>query len=97
MCNILLDQHFVSPSCQYLQKQVLSKFADHHTLIANELGKLSTKVSLTANIWTSVTNQTYLGVTIHYIDDQWKMQHYLLSLIHFEHHYTSIKTKKKLF
>ena len=95
LCNIL-DQRYVLPSHQYLQQQVLNKFANHRSLVANKLETLLTKVSLTADIWTSITNQAYLGVTVHYIDDEWNMQHYLLDLIHFEHHHTGARTKEKL-
>ena len=96
LCSIL-DQRYVLPSRQYLQQQILNRFANHHSLVADELGRLSTKVSLTADVWTSITNQAYLGVTVHYIDDEWNMQHYLLDLIHFKHHHTGTRTKEKLF
>ena len=65
-------------------------------MVADELKNLLTKVSLTTDVWTSITNQAYLGVTIHYIDDEWNMQHFLLDLIHFEHHHTGVRTKEKL-
>ena len=65
-------------------------------MVANELETLLIKVSFIADIWTSITNQAYLGVTVHYIDDEWNMQHYLLDLIHFEHHHTGARTKEKL-
>src|SRR6266542_6088700 len=95
LCSVL-DQRYVLPSRQYLQQQILNRFANHHSLVADELERLSTKVSLTANVWTSITNQAYLGVTVHYIDDEWNMQHYLLDLIHFEYHHTGTRTKEKL-
>jgi len=79
-----------------LQKQIINKFTDHYSLVANKLKNLLTKVSLTTDVWTSITNQAYLGVTIHYIDDEWNMRYFLLDLIHFEHHHTGIRTKEKL-
>ncbi len=91
-----MDQRYVLSSRQYLQQQILNRFANHRSLVADELGRFSTKVSLTADVWTSITNQAYLGVTVHYIDDEWNMQHYLLDLIHFEHHHTGTRTKEKL-
>src|SRR6266511_4700623 len=96
LCSVL-DQRYVLPSRQYLQQQILNRFTNHHSLVANKLGRLSTKVSLTANIWTSITNQAYLKVTVYYIDNEWNIQHYLLDLIYFKHHYTDIRTKEKLF
>ena len=95
LCNVL-DQRYVLPSRQYLQKQIINRFTDHRSLVADELKNLLTKVSLTTDVWTSITNQAYLGVTIHYIDDKWNMRHFLLDLIHFEHHHTGVRTKEKL-
>src|SRR6266542_6575029 len=95
LCSVL-DQRYVLPLHQYLQQQILNRFANHHSLVADKLERLSTKVSLTADVWTSITNQAYLGVTVHYIDDEWNIQHYLLDLIHFEHHHTGTRTKEKL-
>jgi len=96
LCSVL-DQRYVLPSHQYLQQQILNRFANHRSLVVDELGRLSTKVSFTADVWTSITNQAYLGVTVHYIDNEWNMQHYLLDLIHFKHHNTGTRIKEKLF
>jgi len=41
------------------------------------------KVSLTADMWTSRNFEAFLGVTIHYVDSNWKMQHFLLDIIPF--------------
>ena len=79
-----------------MQKQIINRFTDHRSLVTNELKNLSTKVSLTTDVWTSITNQGYLGVTIHYINDKWNMRHFLLYLIHFKHHYTDVRIKEKL-
>nr|CAG8484584.1 14335_t:CDS:2 [Entrophospora candida] len=44
-----------------LQNQIYQKFDN---LIAKELSKLTVKVSLTADIWTSISNQAYFGINI---------------------------------
>src|SRR6266498_1533435 len=87
LCSVL-DQQYVLPSRQYLQQQILNRFANHRSLVADEFERLSTKISLIADVWTSITNQAYLKVTVHYIDDEWNIQHYFLNLIHFKHHHT---------
>ncbi len=68
LCSIL-DQRYVLLSCQYF----LNKFINHYSLVADEFERLLTKVSLTADVWTFITNQAYLKVTIHYINDKWNM------------------------
>ena len=91
-----LDLRYRLPSRQYVQKQIINNFENRRMLVANELEKLKSKVSLTADIWTSISNQAYLGVTIHFIDEHWKMQCFLLDLIHFENSHTGVRTKAKL-
>ncbi len=92
----VLDQRYVLLLHQYLQQQIFNRFANYHSLVADELERLLTKVSLTADIWISITNQAYLEVIVYYIDDKQNMQHYLLDLIHFKYHYTGTRTKEKL-
>jgi len=95
LCNVF-DSRYTLPTCQSLQNQIHQIFEDRRNLIAKELSELTVKVSLTADIWTSITNQAYLGVTIHYINNNWKLCHYLLDLIHLEHQHTAMRIKEKL-
>nr|CAG8529089.1 14384_t:CDS:2 [Entrophospora candida] len=42
------------------------------------------KISLTLDIWISENSHTsFLGVTCHYINDEWKLKHFLLDIIPF--------------
>ncbi|CAJ0759489.1 2904_t:CDS:2, partial [Entrophospora sp. SA101] len=42
------------------------------------------KILLTLDIWTSENSHTsFLGVTCHYINDEWKLKHFLLDIIPF--------------
>lgn len=36
--------------------------------------------SLTTDMWTSLGKHGYMGLTLHYINDQWKLQHLLLGI-----------------
>ncbi|CAG8620034.1 7666_t:CDS:2 [Paraglomus brasilianum] len=47
------------------------------------------KLSITCDIWSSVTMQSYLGVTVHFIDDEWNLRHFLLDLCYFPGQHTS--------
>ena len=38
--------------------------------------------------------QSYLGVTIHFIDNNWKLQHFLLDLVHFPGSHTAIRIQE---
>ncbi len=41
-------------------------------------------IALTGDYWTSVANQSYLGVTAHFIDHQWMLHSYALNVRHVE-------------
>jgi len=50
-------------------------------------------VALTRDYWTSLGNHNYLGVTVHYIDEQWELQSHALTVMktqdrHFAETYT---------
>ena len=51
--------------------------------------------SATCDGWTSVSNQSYLGVTVHYVKN-YKLQSYLLSLRHIKESHTSQKLISEL-
>ncbi|CAG8710257.1 5255_t:CDS:2, partial [Racocetra fulgida] len=81
----------------YGKGDVRHKKEARYDLVAKELRSLTSKVVLIADIWTSISNQAYLCVTVHYIDDKWQMRQLLLAFIHFEHNHTAIRTKEKLY
>ena len=39
--------------------------------------------SLTADMWSSVNRETFLGLTIHYVDSEWHLRNFLLDIISF--------------
>ena len=49
-----------------------------------DIDKIPGKVSLISDMWTStLNNNSFLVFTIHFIDQEWKMQHFLLDIISF--------------
>jgi hypothetical protein len=49
------------------------------------LRKINGRFSLTADMWTSTINhEAFLGLTIHYIDPEWKLHNFLLDIIPFK-------------
>ncbi|CAB4412323.1 unnamed protein product [Rhizophagus irregularis] len=48
----------------------------------DEVSQINSKISLTTDIWTSeVSKDCYLGVTMHYINNNWELKNLLLDLI----------------
>jgi len=50
-------------------------------IIHKSLNALPQKFALTTDTWSSCTNLSYLSVTLHWIDNNWKMQRILLDII----------------
>jgi hypothetical protein len=49
--------------------------------IITELQKLNSKPSFTLDCWTSMNTTAYLGVTIHYINEDFEIKKYLLDFV----------------
>ena len=47
--------------------------------VNSKLNTLSSKFSVTCDVWTSKNQLSFFGFTIHYIDDEWKLQENLLT------------------
>ncbi|XP_011410051.1 PREDICTED: zinc finger BED domain-containing protein 1-like [Amphimedon queenslandica] len=52
--------------------------------------------SLTTDIWTSRANHAYTGVTIHFIDNDFKLHHFLLETKEFPESHTSLNIANEL-
>jgi hypothetical protein len=81
---------------QTLRNEIINQFEVTREKIVKILESITSMVSITCDIWTSISNQSYLGVTVHYIDNDWKARHFLLDLIHYPDNHYGINTKKLL-
>ena len=57
---------------------------------------IKTKYSLTTDIWTSFVNDAYISLTVHYIDDCWKMRSYTMATYSFPEQHTGDNIVEKL-
>ena len=64
------------------QEQLKSKVKDDIT------HDKSTKVTLTTDIWTSITNEAYMSVTASYVDPQWRMRTPVLATVIMDERHT---------
>jgi len=63
---------------------IINLFNNKRNQIVNKLHKITGRFSLTADMWTSTINrEAFLGLTIHYIDYDWKLHQFLLDIIPF--------------
>jgi len=53
-------------------------------------------VGFTTDLWTSRANDNFLSLTLHYINEQWALQRYLLTCIPFAGRHTGVRIAKVL-
>ncbi|GBB93233.1 hypothetical protein RclHR1_07710020 [Rhizophagus clarus] len=87
----IFDPRYKLPDRHQTKKMVINEFDSHCKNVIYDLQKIHGKVSFTADMWTStLSSEAYLGLTIHYIDQNWILQHFLLDIIPFKTHHTGI-------
>lgn len=69
---------------------LLSKMYDSELLELKKRIEKSTALAITSDFWTSMGNESYCGITGHWVDDDWKMQYAALECLHMEErHYAA--------
>ncbi|XP_068990723.1 uncharacterized protein [Neodiprion pinetum] len=71
----------VFPKRSTLRRKVKERFEELQLNLKERLQQLSSKMSFTIDGWTSIAGRSYYGVTIHYIDNEWKYQSVVLDFI----------------
>jgi hypothetical protein len=86
-----LDPRYHLPGKTNIKEKVVDNFDKMRKNIKLDIDKIPGKVSLTSDMWTStLNNNSFLGLTIHFIDQEWKMQHFLLDIISFDERHNTI-------
>jgi len=85
------DSQYQVPNKTTIKNLIIDYFREKHNNIQYDLNTIPGKLSLTADMWTSTfNNDAYLGLIIHYVDNNWKLQHFLLDIISFTIRHTGI-------
>jgi hypothetical protein len=79
-----LRPSFPSKSCVTVHKEIMELYKKEKNLLYAQFNKLSCCVSFIMDTWTSIQNKSYLCVTAHWIDDNWKMQKRIINFMHVE-------------
>jgi hypothetical protein len=61
---------------------IVSKFETARIEVLNYLQLSTSKVSLTADMWTSISSLGILAITVHYINDSWQFEHFVLDVLY---------------
>src|SRR3954465_7914245 len=90
MVNVFNSRYKV-PDRHQIKVMVVDEFDQRRLNIVYDLQKIPGKISFTADMWTStLSSEAYLGLTIHYIDENWNFQRFLLDIIPFKTRHTGI-------
>ncbi|GET52281.1 zinc finger BED domain-containing protein 1-like [Rhizophagus irregularis DAOM 181602=DAOM 197198] len=77
-----LNPHYILPCRQILKEKFIENYKMRKNVLINEVSQINSKISLTTDIWTSeISKDCYLGVTMHYINNNWELKNLLLDLI----------------
>src|SRR6266511_3959327 len=87
MLSILNPQYQVSGK-KNVKNVILKQFEKKRERIASFIKNIPGKVALTTDIWSSLKFEGFLGVTIHFIDENWVLKHFTLDIFRFKGSHT---------
>jgi len=77
-----LNPRYDVPCRQTLKENFILEFNERRKHLMDEILQIKSKISLTTDIWTSdISKECYLGITMHFINDNWEMKNFLLDLV----------------
>ncbi|XP_032446924.1 zinc finger BED domain-containing protein 1-like [Xiphophorus hellerii] len=82
------NPNYTPPSRTYFVKMMEKKYEEIKDKLKNIL-KETDSIALTADIWTSVATEAYLGVTCHFLGEDWKMKSHTLTTMPLEERHTA--------
>nr|KAJ0210245.1 hypothetical protein LSAT_V11C400197010 [Lactuca sativa] len=77
-CSVAVPQ-FCIPSRFIVARDISKVFLCETEQLRNTLKSLNSRIALTTDCWTSVQNLSYLCLTAHFIDDNWKLHKRILN------------------
>ncbi|CAG8821633.1 34050_t:CDS:1, partial [Racocetra persica] len=92
-----LNPRYKLPTRQTVSTYVGLLYKREREQLRSYFRKFNHKVSITTDAWSLCTNQAFLSVTLHWIDDQWQMQHILLDFIPLHEKHTGYFLAETLF
>jgi len=69
----ILNPGYILPSRTHFTKLMERKYQEALQKIKSAINTTNSRMALTTDIWTSVATEAYLGITCHYIGNDWKM------------------------
>ncbi|EXX53084.1 hypothetical protein RirG_247260 [Rhizophagus irregularis DAOM 197198w] len=74
----------------------MKKFKNAQIQIKNYLQLSTSKISLTIDMWTTISSLGILAVTIHFIKDDWQFDHFVLDVLYISSPHTALAIKDSI-
>lgn len=92
----VLAPNYTLPSRKYLSNTLLNNMYQNCHDKTLEMLNSAKSVCITTDHWTSLKNENYLGVTAHYIDSEFTMNHKVLQCMKYEGRHDAVTIAKEL-
>lgn len=90
------DQRYHPPDRKTLSTNYIPKLYDREKEHVSNALAHADSFALTTDMWTSRHNQAYTGLTVHYVDDCYRLQSYLLETVEFPESHTGSNIAEEL-
>ena len=70
-----LQPLFKMVSCNTIKNGIMKIYEFEKGKMSSYLEKLETRMTITADMWTSNQKKGYMAITMHYIDESWLLHH----------------------
>src|SRR6266542_1745459 len=91
------DQNYQIPSRKTVKNFIINSFEKRREIIKNYIKNIPEKVGLTTDIWSTIKNEGFLGITIHYINENWILKHFTLDIFQFKGSHTGEAIAKEIY
>ncbi|XP_073488938.1 E3 SUMO-protein ligase ZBED1-like [Aquarana catesbeiana] len=85
----VLNPGYTLPSRTHFTKLVERKYQEAFQNVKDAISANESRIAITADIWTSIATEAFLGITCHYIAEDWKMISICLTTMPLEDRHTA--------
>ncbi|CAA0820254.1 Unknown protein [Striga hermonthica] len=83
-----LRPNFAFKSRVTAKKDIMDMYTEEKDKLYDLMKKMPSRFSATMDVWILCQNKSYMCVTLHWIDDDWKIQKRIVALFHLEGRHT---------
>ena len=92
----LMEPGYTIPCRKHFIKLLQNKYMAGMTTLKKILRDNVESMAITMDIWTSLTNESYMSITVHYISKEWEMLSCILETVSFPDHHTGVNIAKMM-